>query len=244
MTLARTSQSLNYRPLTLSLSLDFRVLIHVFDENDHWPIIDPYPQQVQNTSNAVHIYLNESLPINALVLSLSITDRDSGDHGRVTWKLLHASAIPFELVRLTESTGELRTRGGLDRERIAEYNLTLEATDHGRPAPKSSHLNIRIFVLDENDNTPTFREQHINATINEHVKSSSPAGYDVYHVQAIDADQGRNGEIAYALINNDENLFRIDPRTGMIRALVPFDRQQQQKHTLQVEARDQGNAEC
>jgi hypothetical protein len=222
------------------ISINFRVLIHIFDENDNSPIIDIYPHEIDSHGNSVKLFLNESLPINTLILSLSIIDRDSGDNGRVTWKLNRALLIPFELIRLTETTGELRTKQSLDRELISEYNLTIEANDHGRPFSKSKRLDIHIIILDENDNIPKFRENNITVTINEHVKLN---GYEIFHVHADDFDQGLNGEIVYSLINNDNNLFRIDSNTGIIRAMKEFDRKEKDNYILHVEARDKGKEE-
>ncbi|CAF1276856.1 unnamed protein product [Adineta steineri] len=216
------------------------VIIHILDENDNAPIIDIYSYDIDSDSKSVEIYLNESLPRNSLVLSLSITDRDTGDNGRVTWKLLESSMIPFELIRLTENTGELRTKDLLDRELISQYNLTLEAIDHGRPLSKSTYLNIFIIILDENDNIPKFREKTMKATINEHVKIINPNGYEIFHLHAEDSDENLNGEIIYSLINHDKNLFQIDSKTGIIRAMIEFDRKQQDTYILHVEARDKG----
>ena len=218
-----------------------RVLIDLLDENDNAPIIDTYPYEMLPELNTVKILLNESLSINSLVLSLSIIDRDSGDNGRVTWKLNQSSiASPFELIRLTENTGELRTKYRLDREHLSEYRLTLDATDHGRPIPKSTRLNLLIIVLDENDNAPRFAQTMINATISEHVKISRSDGYEVFHLRADDADQGLNREISFSIIKQEKNLFQIDSKTGIIRAMVEFDRQQQETYIVHVEARDQG----
>jgi hypothetical protein len=211
------------------------------DENDNYPIIDYYPDDIQMDSNTLKLSLSEYLPINSLILSLSIIDRDSGDNGRVTWKLDRSSLSPFELIRLTENTGELRTRYLLDRENTSEYNLILEANDHGKPISKSTHLNIHIIISDENDNKPKFRENNIQTTISEHVKLNNPNGYEVYHIHAEDFDQGRNGEIIYSILNkNNHNLFQIDPHTGIIRALVEFNQKQQDTYVLNIQAKDKG----
>jgi len=211
------------------------------DENDNFPIIDYYPNDIQIDSNTIRIFLSESLPINSLILSLTIIDRDSNDNGRVAWKLDQLSIIPFELIRLTENTGELRTKNLLDREYISEYYFSLEANDYGRPKSKSSRLNIHIIILDENDNKPKFRQENIQITISEHVKINHQNGYEVYHIQAEDFDQGRNGEIIYSILNkNNNNLFEIDSKTGIIRALVEFDRKQQDIYILNIQARDKG----
>ena len=79
--------------------------------------------------------------------------------------------IPFEIIRLTENTGELRTKRALDREYISEYYFSLEVEDHGKPNSKSSRLNIHIILQDENDNTPKFRQENPRLTISEHVKN-------------------------------------------------------------------------
>jgi hypothetical protein len=211
------------------------------DENDNYPIIDYYPNDIQMTSNTLKLSLSESLPINSLILSLSIIDRDSGDNGRITWKLDQSSLIPFELIRLTENTGELRTKRLLDRESKSEYDLTIEANDHGKPKSKSTHLNIHITILDENDNAPKFRENNIQTTISEHVKINNPNGYEVYRIQAEDFDQGQNGNIAYSILNkNNHNLFQIDSQTGIIRALVEFNQKQQDTYVLNIQAKDKG----
>lgn len=212
------------------------------DENDNYPLIDVYPADVQNDSKNVQLSLSEALPINSLILSFSITDQDSGENGRVTWKLDRATNLPFELIRLTETTGELRTKRLLDREYVSEYNFQLEAHDHGQPAPKSAHLNIHVSILDENDNAPKFRQDDIRIPISEHVKANHPNGYDIYQIQADDFDQGRNGEIRYAIVNDRENLFEIDPQRGIVRAKVEFDRKQQDTYVLYIQATDRGTS--
>ncbi|CAF0939092.1 unnamed protein product [Rotaria sordida] len=216
------------------------VLIHVLDENDNAPIIDIYPHNIEPDTNSVKLFLNESSPINSLILSLSIIDRDSGDNGRVTWKFNHSSLIPFELIRLTENTGEIRTKNFLDYEYISAYNLTIEANDHGRPLSKLTYLNIYINIIDENDNRPKFENNHMLATINEHVKINNPYGYEIFRLHAQDYDQDLNGEIIYSIINNNEKIFQIDSNTGIIRAMIEFDRKRQDKYIIQVEARDRG----
>lgn len=216
------------------------VLIHLFDENDHSPVIDIYLDDRSSDSDSVKIYLNESLPSNSLVFSFSVIDRDSGDNGRMTWKLHRTSSLPFELIRLTETTGELRTKGVLDRELIPEYNLTLEATDHGRPFSKSTRLNIQCIIMDENDHIPQFVDNNLTVTINEHVQVRDPNGYEIYRMYAMDLDEGLNGEVLYSLIDNYHDLFRIDVKSGIIRAMKQFDRREKDTYVLYVEARDQG----
>ncbi|CAF1667103.1 unnamed protein product, partial [Adineta ricciae] len=216
------------------------IIINLIDENDNYPLIDIYPNDIQNDSNNVHLFLSESLPINSLVLSLSVTDRDSGDNGRVTWRLDQSTSLPFELIRLTETTGEIRTKRLLDREYVSEYNVKFEAHDHGKPKAKSNQLNIHVTIVDENDNAPKFRQNDIHVTLSEHVQVNHPNGYEIYQIQADDFDQDQNGEISYSILNPKNKFFEIDSQTGIIRAMVEFDRKQQDVYILNIQASDKG----
>ncbi|CAF3286577.1 unnamed protein product, partial [Rotaria sp. Silwood2] len=73
-----------------------------------------------------------------------------------------------------------------------------------------------------------------------HVKINNLYGYEIFHLHAYDYDQGLNGEIIYSIINNNEKIFQIDSNTGIIRAMIEFDRKQQDTYVIQVEARDKG----
>jgi hypothetical protein len=218
-----------------------RLIIHLMDENDNYPVIDFYPNDIQIDSNTIRLFLSESLPINSLILSFTIIDRDSGDNGRVIWKLDRAGLFPFELIRLTENTGELRTKRAFDREYISEYYFALEASDYGKPKSKLTRLNIHIIILDENDNRPKFRQENPQIKISEHVKINDTNGYEIYHVQAEDFDQDRNGEIIYSILNQDNQQFQIDSQTGIIRAMMEFDRNKQDTYILNIQARDRGS---
>ncbi|CAF4966784.1 unnamed protein product, partial [Rotaria sp. Silwood1] len=218
------------------------VMIYLMDENDNYPIIDFYPHDIQIDGNTLKLFLNESLPNNSLILSLSIINHHSGDNGRITWKIDGSSLIPFQLIRLTENTGELHTNSLLDREYISEYYFSIQANDYGKPKSKSTRLNIYINILDDNDNKPKFRQENIHTTISEHIKINNQYGYEVYHIQADDIDQNQNGEILYSIINeNKQNFFHIDSHTGIIRAMIEFDRKQQDTYILHIQAKDKGS---
>ena len=218
----------------------FRIVIHLLDENDHYPTIDYYPADLPFQANRLRISVSEFLPINSLLLSFSVLDRDSDENGRVAWTMDPPVGLPFELLRLTENAGELRSTQLLDREHVQEYDLAIRAYDHGQPAPKFTQLHVRILILDENDHKPIFREENIRATISEHVTVDGERGYEVYRLQADDADAGLNGEVVLSLVNNEHRFFQIDERSGTIRAMKPFDRKQQDTYLVRVRADDRG----
>ena len=203
-------------------------------------MIDYYPADLPFESNKLRISVSEWLPVNSLILSFSVLDRDSDANGRVAWTMDPPVGLPFELLRLTENAGELRSTQLLDREHRSEYDLTIRAYDQGEPAPKFSQLNVHVRILDENDHKPIFREENVRATISEHVAVDDERGYEVYRLRADDADAGLNGEIIFSLVANERRLFQIDAQSGTIRAMKPFDRKQQDTYLVRVRADDRG----
>ena len=54
----------------------------------------------------------------------------------------------------------------LDRETLANYKLTIRASDRGNPE-LSSHKDVPIKILDVNDNDPIFTKQIYSGRISE-----------------------------------------------------------------------------
>jgi protocadherin-16/23 len=72
--------------------------------------------------------------------------------------------------------------------------------------------NIRITVLDINDNVPEFYPRNYSMNI----QDSSQPGSTVITVQASDDDSGQYGEVTYSIFSgNSEGKFRIDADSGI-----------------------------
>ena len=69
-------------------------------------------------------------------------------------------------------TGVLETNRLLDRENQSSYNLTITASDNGKP-PLSSSIEVRIDVLDLNDNKPKFEKTAYEISVYENVTVST-----------------------------------------------------------------------
>lgn len=224
-------------------SFPSRLIIELLDENDHAPNIEIYPKNLTIFNESLVVRLSENLPINSLIFSFSIIDEDSGENGRVSWRIDRSSSIPFELIRLTENTGQLRSSEKLDRELRSSFEFNFEAFDHGRPRPKSKILKINIVLLDENDNSPRFDfNKNLQTPISEAVRFEPTIGYEVLRCHAEDFDLAENGEIVYSIETTSEHAkpFRIDSQTGIVRAFQTFDRTKQEFYHLTVRATDKG----
>ncbi|EEC00768.1 conserved hypothetical protein, partial [Ixodes scapularis] len=129
--------------------------------------------------------------------------------------------------------------GFLDRENTPFYSLVIEAYDGGRPPFKGS-MTVNITIQDVNDNQPIFNQSRYFATVAE----NATVGASVLRVFATDADSAENGRVSYSINRRQsdrENMFAIDPDTGVISVNKPLDFEAKDVHELVVVARDGGD---
>lgn len=112
--------------------------------------------------------------------------------------------------------------------------LQVKATDNGIP-PRSTHVEVFIQVLDENDNSPYFLVEPKLLTIPENIH----LGREVGRIQAIDADTGEFGKITFLLDRlSSQGKFSIEPSSGVLRVVDKLDREEKANYLLVIEAWD------
>ncbi|XP_076141861.1 cadherin-23 [Alosa pseudoharengus] len=205
-----------------------QVLVTVLDVNDFRP---RFSERVFSTS----VFENE--PSGTSVITLSATDLDEGENAILTYSMQGPGADAFSLHPDSGVVRSLRLLQSFER-----FNLTVVATDHGRP-PLWGTAILHITVIDVNNNRPVF-VRPANGTIM-HIQEEQPPGLVVYEVFATDEDEGVNGEVRYSFLqtgagNRDWENFHIDPITGVITTAVKLDREKQALHSLIIVAYDQG----
>uniref|UniRef100_A0A670Y8H6 Cadherin domain-containing protein n=1 Tax=Pseudonaja textilis TaxID=8673 RepID=A0A670Y8H6_PSETE len=180
--------------------------VRVLDANDNAPA---FPRGALLT-----LELPEDAPPGALLLELDAADADEGANG------------------LDPLSGRLAlylvlTTGALDRERVAEYNLTLVAEDlacdGGRPSLCGCTL-VVVRVEDQNDNAPQIISPPLlNGSADLPLPLIAPPGFLIAQLAARDNDAGRNSELAFSLLEGAPRLFAVQPRTGelFLRERVP-----------------------
>ncbi|XP_072486694.1 protocadherin beta-15-like isoform X2 [Notamacropus eugenii] len=126
----------------------------------------------------------------------------------------------------------------LDREVQSEVTLTLTALDGGSP-PRSGTAQIRVLVVDINDNAPVFAQAQYEVQIPE----SSPIGSLIVTVSARDLDIGNNGQVSYSFFQGSEeivNTFEVNPTSGEIRMRRKLDFEAIKSYEVDIEATDGG----
>ncbi|XP_078077818.1 protocadherin-8-like [Mustelus asterias] len=211
-----------------------KVTVRVLDINDNAPEISITP--MASSGSGLAAYITEAAAKGSFVALVSTSDRDSGANGRLSCTL--SGHRHFELRPAYGSSHMIVTAAALDREREAEYNLTLVAEDQG-PAPRKTIRPYTIRVGDENDNAPSFSRSVYRVSLLE----NNPPGAYIATVLARDPDLGANGRLTYRLLEppSARGLATVDPASGAIYALRSFDRECVREAELRVEASDGGS---
>ncbi|XP_049613628.1 protocadherin alpha-8-like [Syngnathus scovelli] len=214
------------------MSTDCRVIIKIVDENDNQPEID-----VTSLSKMV---AEDSKPGTVISL-ISIADKDVGLNGKVTCSL--SKNVPFELKpSFQDNMYSLVLKDRLDRELVADYDITITATDCGQP-PLSTFKILHVDVSDVNDNVPTF----LHSPVQLYLLENNVPGKSIFSVTAFDKDLNENAALTYH-INRGEGsqvkmstFLNINPENGEISALKSFDFETLKSFQFQVVATDGGS---
>ncbi|KAG8522372.1 LOW QUALITY PROTEIN: Protocadherin Fat 3, partial [Galemys pyrenaicus] len=139
-------------------------------------------------------------------------------------------------------SGVVTTRRGLDFERMAAYQLTVQATNM---AGMAANTTVSVQVLDENDNAPVFLCTHYAGRVSE----AAPAGSVVRGldgrpllVRASDADSARNALLEYQILEPAARaFFAVDASTGAIRTAAGLDHERAAHFLFHVHVWDSGS---
>ncbi|XP_029503514.2 protocadherin-8-like [Oncorhynchus nerka] len=144
--------------------------------------------------------------------------------------LLRADGVKYaELVLMKE----------LDRETQSFYVMQLIATDGGNPF-NSGSTKITITVTDFNDNRPVFDQNNFSVTLPE----DAPVGFVLLDLNAVDPDEGLNGEVVYGfgkqVSAEIRALFEVYSKSGRLTLKNPVDFETKKTYELDVQATDLG----
>ncbi|KAM9356700.1 protocadherin gamma-C5-like [Symphorus nematophorus] len=184
-------------------------------------------------------YIEDSAP-DTVIAMLNIKDLDSGKNGQV--KCFINPDLPFKIKSSSTNFYSLMSDDDLDRETVPEYNITITATDSGKP-PLSSEKVIFVELLDINDNPPVFSQPSYVI----YVKENHPPGNILCSVSAADPDSGENAKISYSILDSKvqdvsvSSYVYINSDNGSIYSMHSFDYEKLKVFQVQVQAKDQGS---
>uniref|UniRef100_A0A4W5RPP4 Cadherin EGF LAG seven-pass G-type receptor 3 n=1 Tax=Hucho hucho TaxID=62062 RepID=A0A4W5RPP4_9TELE len=186
------------------------------------------------------VQVPENQPPGTSVITISATDPDSGDAGKLSYTMAPLmNSRSTDYFHIDPDTGLITTSQVLDREHMDLHYFRVTASDHGSPRLSGTTM-VAITVADRNDHSPIFEHAEYRETIRENVEE----GYPILQLRATDLDAPSNANIRYRFIGETaataRAAFEIDPRSGLITTRGAVDRETNERYTLHVEASDQG----
>ncbi|CAC5393753.1 CDH23 [Mytilus coruscus] len=214
-----------------------QIMIRVLDVNDNAPDLKSI------TSDQIRIY--ENAPDGSTVTNIFATDPDNGENGTVDYSLTSDTNATVQFTVDTifnsdrnQNEGVIKLKGSLLGQ-VGIIYVTVKATDRGSPK-KSSEKKMYFEIFDVNLHQPVFIvPQGPQATIS--IEEQQDLNTLIIKVIANDEDHGRNGEVKYSLIPEDDYLkFTLNNDTGELRNKVVLDREVRAQYRVKIEAYDNG----
>nr|XP_055033343.1 protocadherin gamma-C5-like isoform X2 [Misgurnus anguillicaudatus] len=205
------------------------ILIKILDVNDNAPVFDEPVKRVS---------LLENSPPGTLVTKLNATDIDSGTNGKISY--LFSKYTPDRILKMfsvDSASGEIHVVGDVDYEEANVYDITVQARDGGSPAMEGS-CNIKLEIIDVNDNTPEVTLTSLTSPIRE----DAEIGTVIALISAVDLDSGDNGKVTLKV--SPGLPFKLKSAFGEHYTLVidgRLDRETIDEYTVVVTATDSGS---
>lgn len=225
---------------------DLVVKIYVTDTNDNPPIFS----LSQYTAT-----VNESSPIDTLVIRVDATDDDVGENGNVFYTMTDES----QQFKIDERTGEIRTTrtpllcqtvcgGAQPCSSTGCISLTLEARDGGNPS-LNGRAYVTVSITDENDHAPTINIVHQGSVKNYvSVNETAKNGDFIVAITVSDADTGMSANISSVKIitGNELNHFKLfssfqNKFNALLVNVDSLDRERVDMYNLTIQAVDMGS---
>ncbi|CAM4709150.1 protocadherin alpha-8-like [Lepidochelys kempii] len=208
-----------------------KILVEVLDVNDNVPEL---------AVTSLYLPVLEDAPLGTVVALISVSDRDSGDNGKVTCSI--PPDMPFQLVSTFKNYHSVVLAEAVDRERVSEYKILVTARDEGAPSLSASS-SILVPIADVNDNAPAFPQPVYTVF----VKENNRPGAHLLSVSASDPDVRENAFVSYSVVERSvgeqqpvSSYISVHSESGHIYGLQPFDYEELQVLQFQVSARDAG----
>nr|ABL75874.1 protocadherin 2A36 [Takifugu rubripes] len=211
------------------------ITVRVSDVNDNPP---------RFKEPVINIFVKENSPVGELIYRLTVDDPDVDENAKVTYSVINnKNNIPESIINVNSETGDIISLQSFNHEELKTFQFKVQATDSGVP-PLSSNVTVNVFILDENDNSPTILVPYSeHGSVNsESIPYSAEAGYFVAKIRAVDADSGYNALLSYHLSEpKGNNLFRMGTSTGEIRTKRRMSDNDLKTHPLVVLVSDNGD---
>uniref|UniRef100_A0A8C1TQV9 Protocadherin-16 n=1 Tax=Cyprinus carpio TaxID=7962 RepID=A0A8C1TQV9_CYPCA len=199
----RTWYTLTVRASDSKHQSEANLTVLVEDINDNAPTF---------TQDLYQVTLPEHSPPGSPIITVTATDRDSGENGKVTYRVMSSTRDGFNIDPKNGITSCLFTITEFDPEQPS-VSVVIEARDGGSP-PLTSSTTVQVQLIDVNDNTPIFHQLEYKATVSE----DQLPGATILTLEAVDGDLSQeNSGFDFAIASgNVGNAFQIESSVRFI----------------------------
>ncbi|XP_063304109.1 protocadherin alpha-5-like isoform X2 [Pelobates fuscus] len=219
------------------LSSTKTIKVIISDVNDNAPKFE------QLTST---IFIKENNPPGSYVYTVSASDPDVDQNSFITYSLADSTVngIPLSsYISINPENGNVYALLSFDYEQVTYFQCNIKATDAGLP-PLNSTLTLNIFIVDVNDNPPTFSplsSSSVSDVISVTTTKTAQAGHLITKIRAVDLDCGYNAWMSYKFKDISVNApFAISLYTGEISLTRPFTESDRDEYKMLVVVQDHG----
>uniref|UniRef100_A0A672SAX2 Cadherin domain-containing protein n=1 Tax=Sinocyclocheilus grahami TaxID=75366 RepID=A0A672SAX2_SINGR len=207
------------------LSGSIEIHITVLDVNDNAPVF------LQSVYKAT---VTENAPKDTVVSTVSATDPDEGINSKIEYSIANMHDDDPQLFGINQDTGQVTVVGVIDFENARNYEISVQAGDHGG---LTDSCKIIVDVIDINDNKPVI---NIMSKIN--VIAENPASETVVTmINVQDLDSGENGKVQCSV--NENIPFTLRSTNANFFSLVTdgdLDRERESEYNISVTCTDEG----
>lgn len=213
---------------TLTLS------IVIGDINDHPPIFEKAMYNISVAEDVLSL---------TTILTVSATDEDSGENGRVIYRLSnHQADSIHRTFKVEATTGELKVIKSLIEERKANYEIIVEASDNATN-PLISQVPVFVTVLDTQNTAPqVILNIFPSGGRTLKVFENSAIGTVLALISVKDPDTGPNGHVECA-INDDKFKLKKYDNSAEYNVILDkaLDRETKSVHQVNITCSDAGS---
>ncbi|VDL59200.1 unnamed protein product [Hymenolepis diminuta] len=192
--------------------------------------------------------LTVSVPENSangtVICTIMAQDYDSGSNGQIQYSISPSyHDLPF---KIDSDSGLLTVSGEVDREKIDEYKIIVQANDKGSP-PRTSTLPVCIKVIDVNDNPPDIL---INSVFMDYehplpnpvlkISEGVPIGIPVANISVSDPDASKNSRIFCSVLNEGYKMRLTSPSTYSLHLAKQLDYETERRLKVTLSCQDSG----
>ncbi|XP_024919202.1 protocadherin gamma-A2-like isoform X22 [Cynoglossus semilaevis] len=202
-----------------------QILITVLDANDNAPVF---------TRPVYKEAIKENSPVGTIVLTVTATDEDYGNYGKITYAISSTSDQARGLFKIDEESGEIRLNGNVDYEKTRSFQINARASDGGE---LYDTCKVLIDIIDTNDNKPVIQIMSISNVISE----DATTGTVVTMINTHDKDSGENGKVQCTISNNVPFVIRSEVNDFYsLMTESALDRENTNEYNITVSCSDEG----